>query len=167
MEEEHKSLKEKVDEAYRISKEVEEQHNKKKNKSWMPVWLGYKCRLGKNKAKRGYVIVQVIHENKNVDFVKCPIIDGTFKLTEKHGGTYHAVKDEDIFIYRNKPFLIQPISKLNPYNPLDGKNETYGQKHIIARMLNDVIKPKGMGGNWMWWIFILAIIGIAAYYFLK
>lgn len=151
MEQEEKSLKEEIKEL----KEIVKEDGKKKNKKFK---LPFKARLGNRAVRTGYVTVAIIRENKNIDFTKEPIVDLTIKLD---GDSFHALEEKDIFFYKNKPFVFQPKSKLNPYNPL-GKNETYGQKYIMARMEGDKIitkKKLGLGIS----IGALIIIGVIAY----
>ncbi len=93
-----------------------------------------------------------------VDFIKEPIIDGTIKL----GDSYHAVEEYDIFNYKGKPFIFLPKSKINPYNPLTGSHETYGQKYVMARMEGErIISKKQMG--WGISIGVMIIVGVIVY----
>jgi len=156
-EDKERSLKDEIKELNRITRESLE---KKKVKGFK---LPLRARVGKAKLRKGYIIVEVLNENKNVDFTRLPIIDGTIKI----GDTYHAVESLDIFEYKGKPLLIMPKNKLNPYNPIDGKNETYGQKYVMARLQSDTLKDKKGIGNLGWIIFILILVGAVAYYFLK
>ena len=127
-----KSLKEKVDEIYYS------EDRKKQKKFKIP----FKGRVGKSKLKNGYITVVSIEENRNLDFIREPIIDGTIKLQD----TFHAIDETDVFFYKNKPIVFQAKKKLNPFNPLEGLNETYGQKYVMARMEGDkIITKKSMG----------------------
>jgi hypothetical protein len=117
-----------------------------------------KARLGNSKIKKGFVTVAIINDNMSIDFTKEAIIDGTIKLND----TFHAVEDFDIFNYKGKPFVFQAKSKLNPYNPLEGKHQTYGQKYVMARMEGDKITAKKNLG-WGVSIGVLIIVGIIAY----
>jgi len=112
---------------------------KKKSKGIKPFRLPLKARVNKAKLSKGYVTVVKIEDNTGIDFIKEPIIDGTIKLDDD---TFHAVEEFDIFNYKGKPLIFQPKSKLNPYNPLKGSHETYGQKYIMARMEGDKITGK-------------------------
>lgn len=150
--EEEKSLKDELKEMRVLLRGEEEKKVKKFN-------LPFKARLSKGKVKKGYATVAVIRENKAIDFIREPIVDGTIKLD---GDTFHAVSDEDIFLYKNKPFIFQAKNKLNPHNPLSGKNETYGQKYIMARMEGDKIVGKKKIG-WGISIGALIIIAVIAY----
>lgn len=152
---EEKSLRDEIGELKEIIKETGGK-NKKKPKEFK---LPFKAKINNSKLKSGYVTVVKIEENRGVDFIREPIKDGTIKLD---GDTFHAVKEEDIFHYKGKPIIFQPKNKLNPYNPLQDKHETYGQKYIMARMEGDKITNKkkiGLGMS----IGVMIIIGIIIY----
>lgn len=130
----------------------------RKEKKVKPFRLPFKSRLSKSRLRRGYITVAVINDNMAVDFIREPIIDGTIKLED----TFHAVEEFDIFSYKGRPLIFQAKSKLNPYNPLEGTHETYGQKYIMARMEGDKIigkKKIGLGIS----IGILIIVGVIIY----
>ena len=148
MNDEDKSMREKVDAIYGAI-----EHGKIKKFK-----IPRKGKVSKRKMKDGYVTVVSIEENRNCDFTKEPIIDGTIKLKD----TFHAIDDKDVFFYKNKPVIFQAKKKINPYNPLSGKNETYGQKYVMARMEGDkIITKKPLG--WGLGIGGLIIAGIIAY----
>ncbi len=150
----------------KLTDAIKENLDKKKPKGMgIPFWL--KTNLTKGKLKRGYIIVFEVADNKHINIRKEPIIDGTIKLDN----TYHAIDDDDIFYYKNKPVIIQPKKRLNPHNvltneesPLAGDNETYGQPYIMAKMLKDVIKGKPKI-SWGMAIGILIAIGVGFYFF--
>ena len=152
MEQEGKTLKDEIRELKGILEQTKDSKDSK------PFKIPFKSKLSKSKLSKGYVTVAIIYDNKNLDFVKEPIIDGTIKLDD----TFHAVEDFDIFHYKGKPFIFQPKSKLNPYNPLEGVHETYGQKYVMSRMEGDKITGKkkiGLGLS----IGALIIVGIIVY----
>jgi len=123
--------------------------------------LPFKARVGNSKLKKGYLTIIVMNDNMNVDFIKEPIIDGTVKIDD----TYHAVEEFDIFNYKGKPLIFQPKSKLNPvnpFNPLTGEHETYGQKYVMARMEGERIVSKKQIG-WGISIGVLIIVGVVIY----
>ena len=86
---EEKTLKDEIRELKEI---VEQTKDSKKPKSFK---LPFKSKLNKSKLARGYVTVAIINDNKSLDFIKEPIIDGTIKLDD----TFHAVEEFDIFNY--------------------------------------------------------------------
>jgi len=151
MPDEDKTIKQELKELKEL---IEESTAKKQKKFRLP----YKARLNKRKLSEGYATVILINENKQVDFLKEPIIDGTIKIND----TYHALKDEAILSYKGKPIIIQAKRRLNPLNPLEGKHETYGQKYVMARMEGDkLVSKKGIG--WGISIGAIVIIGIIIY----
>ena len=148
--EEEPTLKEKVDALYYGQEKV-----RKPKKFKIPM----KARLNKGKMKKGYVTIVKFEDNMNIDFVREPIIDGTYKLD---GDSFHAVDSEDVFFYKNKPVIFQAKRKLNPSNLLKSEHQTYGQKYIMARMKSDsIIGKKKMG--WGAGIIGLVVLGIIIY----
>lgn len=153
---EEKSLK---DEIRELTSAVKDNLDKEKSKKFR---MPFRGKVGKAKLKRGYVTVIVMRGNKNIEITKEPIVDNTIKIED----TYHAVNNESVFLYKGKPLMIIVESKLNPYNPLAGKNETYGQKYIMAKMLKDQIAGKKM--KWSAALIIgIIVAGIVGYYFLS
>ena len=146
------------DELKELKEIINDSSTKKKSKSPRPFRLPFKAKVGNSKLKNGYVTVAVINDNMAVDFRREPIKDGTIKIED----TFHAVEEFDIFNYKGKPFIFQAKSKLNPYNPLRGDNETYGQPYVMARMEGDKITAKkkiGLGIS----IGVLIIVGVVVY----
>ncbi len=131
-----------------------EQGKKKPKKFRLP----FKARVGNKKMREGYATIIEIKENKVIDFRKEKIVDGTINLND----TFHAVESDGIFFYKGKPVIIQCKNKLNPYNPLDGEHETYGQKYVMARMEGDKLTLKKNLG-WGLSIGMAVIVGIIGY----
>jgi len=165
MEEKTKPLAEMVKELY------EDKHSDKKKKKFR---LPRKGKVSKGKIKKGFMTIQRIDDNGNVAFEKQRIKDATYQLST---GDYHTSNKKDILSYKGKPFVIQAVKKLNPYNPnkivdgkvvepLEGVNETYGQKYIRARMLADTIKVKGKGGRIIIWLLIGGAVLFGINYFM-
>ncbi len=141
----------------------------KKGKKEKKFRLPFRSKISNKKMREGYVTVLVIKDNRNIDFVKEPIIDSTFKLND----TIHALEDKNVFFYKRRPFIIQPKKKLTQYNPeiksdekdkdpLDCPNQTYGQKYVMARMESDKLTLKKQIG-WGLSIGVLIIVGIIVY----
>ena len=134
------TLKEKVDRLTDLL-EKKEEPIKKVKKFRMP----FKGRLSKRKLREGYATVLAISENNGADFKREKIVDGTVKL----GDTFHAVSELDFLTYKGRPLLIIPRKSKFPYNPNVVENDTFGQKHIMSRMVNEVIgtgKKLGLAG---------------------
>lgn len=136
-----------------IEKLLEDKNNKKSKKFKLP----WKAKVGNRKMREGYATIIQIEENMNIDFRKEQIKDGTIKLDD----SFHAVRGKDIFFYKGKPVIFQAKNKLNPYNPLEDKHETYGQKYVMARMEGDklTLKKKVGWGLSIGALIIAAIIG--------
>jgi len=152
--EETTSLRDEIKELKEIVVEEAKSKKKKPRKFRLPAV----ARVSKARLKKGFVTIAKIEDNKTVDFIKEEIIDGTIKI----GDTFHAVEDFDIFTYKGKPIVFQAKSKLNPYNPLEGSNETYGQKYVMARMIGDRIMAKKSAG-WAMGIGVVVVIAIIIY----
>ena len=153
IEEEKKlSLKEKVD----ILTEAKDKDNVKVKKFRLP----RKGKLSRSKIKKGYTTILRVDENGNVAFEKQKIEGSTYRLSTKE---CHVTNGKDVLSYKGRPFIIQPVKKLNPYYPNDAKNETYGQKQIMARMLNDVIRVKGAGAKPILWLIGVGVVVYIGY----
>ena len=136
-----KNLSQKVDQLLEIVGHGGLENIKKPKAFRMP----FKGKLGRTKLKRGFVTVIQIAENDAVSFTREVIEDGTIRLDK----TYHAVDDQDILTYKGRPLIIVPKKSNTPYNPNRVINNTYGQKHIQSRMLNETIntaKKLGFAG---------------------
>jgi hypothetical protein len=120
--------------------------------------LPRKAKVKGRKLKQGWIGTLSIDENRNISGNKVKLIDSAFK---DKNGVYHASDGREIFFWEGKfPVLIQPTWKTNPINldPKTEKNETYGDKYKMARMLSDAIKIKSQGsGSIIIWI----IVGLA------
>lgn len=158
MAENEKSMKEKLD--ILLEDKLEKDKAKFKERRFK---IPAKARVNRERVKKGYITVMTFKGNRNVDFVKKQIIGGTIKLEDKEPQSIHALRQEDMFFYKNKPILLQPKANLNPWNPLAEKNETYGQPLVMARMEGDKLTTKkGFGKTgWIVGIVILVIIGYA------
>lgn len=150
--ENHQTLKERVE-------SLEGKGRKGKGKKFL---VPFNARVGKKNMKDGYVSVVMIEDNHNIDFRKEKITDGVIQLDD----TFHAIDSNDIFFYKGKPFIFQPKRKQNPYNPLDGEHETYGDAYILAKMEEGKIAGKKRKLGWGLTIGGIVILGIIAYSFL-
>ena len=153
MEEEQKSMKEKVD---MIFNQIYQEKKKK-------IKLPRKTKIKKRKIKKGWIGILRIDENGNICGEKQKIIDSAIKLK---GGTYHASDGREILFLEGKyPVILQPTWKSNPLQirSQNERNETYGQKYIMARMLGDTIKVKAQGAKAILWIIGIAVAGYIAY----
>ena len=168
---EEKGIKETLED---INKKLEELPKEKEKKKLFR--LPSRAKVNKANLKKDYITIEAIGENREIFFTKEQIIDGTIKI----GDTVHAIDEFDIFTYKGKPFIHQPKTKINPWNPLsdylnterffEGKklnrNEIYGQKYVMSRMKNDMVSAKKPIGAWIW-IVLAAVAGVVIYAFIK
>lgn len=124
--------------------------------------LPRRAKVRKRKAKKGWVGIVKIDENNVARGEKVLLRDSSF--ITKSDGLFHATEGKEMLWWDGKfPVFIQEAKKVNPKNITfnEGKNETYGQKYIMAKMLAEAIKPKRGG-----WNIILILIAIGAGIFL-
>ncbi len=148
---EEKSLTEQV-------KELKEALNGIDKKTIKKLRLPAKAKVKGNKVKKGYLGCGKIGRNGALTFERIQIDEGAFTTSD---GSYHVTNGREILLWKGKfPIIFQEESKRNPVNFKfnDGKDETYGDKLILAKMLKDSIKIK-KGGN-MSPIIVIAIIGV-------
>lgn len=117
-------------------------------------WSG---KLSNGKLKQGYVTIIQIDENSALTFKKEKIQDSTVKL----GDTFHAIGQDDIMTYKGKPALIIAKKDKKSFNPNSTINNTFAQKHIMSRMMNEVIgtaKKLSLAGMSIGAIILLGVI---------
>lgn len=112
-----------------------------------PLKIMRKAKVTKRKAKKGWVGILKVDENGNISGEKVQLRDSAFMTRDK---LFHATDGREMLMYDGKfPCFIQEAKKDNPKKFLfnEGKNETYGQPYIMAKMLLESVKPKrgGMG----------------------
>jgi len=148
---EEPTLKEKVDILY-------ETNRPKTKKMRMPG----KGKVSKSRQKKGYMTIVRIDDNKNIAFERQKMDEGAYRLKQ---GSYHTSNEQAIYSYKGKPLVFQATKKLNPWNPLGGDNQTYGQKLIMARMIGDTIKVKAKGASIIVIVAVIAAIIFGINYF--
>lgn len=155
------TLKQKVDLLF-SQKEEENQPKKKTLK------LIRKAKVRKGKLKKSWVGILKIDENRNISGEKQQVEGATYRL---NNGTYHTLKGDEIFFWQGKfPVVIQPTWRDNPLSfTHEGlvKNETHGQKYLMARMMADTIKVKSRGGGIIVWIVIGIAVLVGINYFMN
>ncbi len=113
-----------------------------------------RAKVRKRKLKKGWIGVLKIDENRNISGEKQKILGGAYMTKD---GQYHVSDGREIFFWLGKfPLVIQPSWRNNPLqiDPKSEKNETYGDKYKMAKMLSDTIKVKSKGGNIIVWVLI-------------
>lgn len=122
-----------------ISKKLEEKEKPKKFK------IPYAGRVNNPQAKKGYVTVMRIGNNRQVSFTKMPIDEQTIMLDD----TPRIATTDEIIYYKNKPMIILPDWTVKPFSPSDNYDDTIkqnyasqGYKLLLNRMKREVIAPK-------------------------
>ena len=142
--------------------EIRKQNEPKKRVRKMR--LPRKAKVRRSKIKKGWIGIVKIDENGNLSGEKQRLEDSTIRLKEK---TYHSSDGSEIGFWEGKyPVIIQPTWRKNPLKIRQGqeKNETYGQKYIMARMIGDTIKVKAAAGaKGILYLVLAAAIGYGAY----
>ena len=132
--------------------------------------LPWGAKLSKANIKKNYVNVIYIKDNKDMNIVKLPIEDETVTID----GLPRVASSDYVMLLNGKPTIIQPSWSIAPFNPTKDITETEaqelsakGRRLVFAKMKNDIIAPKKMGGGMMIWIILgLAVLGIG-YYLMK
>jgi len=124
-----------------------------------------KAKVRKNKLKKGWIGIIKVDENGNISGEKQKLEDSTIRLKDK---TYHSIRGDEIGMWNGKyPVVILPTWRKNPIKMKRGeneKNETHGQKYIMARMLGDTIKVKAAAGaKTFLYVIIAAVVVYGAY----
>lgn len=132
--------------------------------------LPFKAKVGKNKAKKGWITVCFIDENRCVDFFKTQIDEGVIEDKKK---IPHLATTEYMLNYKNKPMLIVPAWNIEPFAPDKDHEEasqkdglTVGWRLLANHLESEQIKHKG-SANWMWIILGILAVGGLAYYGFK
>ena len=160
--EEEKSLKEVISE---LNETLKEQKAKKEKVRKFGIPFGAK--VGKAKVKKGWATVQIIRENRNVDFIKIPIEQQTAIID----GVPRIFTPDEMLSFKGKPFVILPSWSVKPFSPTDNYSETtkqgyaaQGYKLLLSRMKSEIVDgKKKMSGSIIWWIIGLAALGFIAF----
>ena len=154
----------------RILETMEELKEEKKGKKEKPFKLPFMSRVGKGAAKKNFVTVMVISENRNVDFKKLKITDQTIMLN----GVPRLATGESVLNFKNKPLMVIPEWSVNPFSPSDNYNNSLkdgsnsaGYRLLMARMQGEAIKLGKKIGGWGISIGVLVIGGIIAWALIK
>ena len=134
-----------------------------KKKPWKMPWKG---KLSKAKARKGYVTVIYLKDNRNMDFVRVPIDEQTTMVD----GSPRIATADDVFYHRGKPVIIQPSWSVKPISITDNYEETMkreygsqGYKLLLNRMKKEVLVTAKTIGSWAIILVVLAV-GALAYF---
>lgn len=118
--------------------------------------LPWSAKLGKKKIRNGWVIVCYINENKEVQFFKKKVEEGTII----HKEIPYLANSQYMLSYKRKPLLIVPSWSIEPFSANVNMSEaerlktlSIGYRYIYNRLRNTMLsEKKGFGG-------ILLIVG--------
>lgn len=168
---EEKTVKEELKEIKDLLGKTEE--TKQKEKKPKIFKIPFKGKVGKGKVKRNWVTVMDLYENRNVEFTRQQIQDQTIMID----GIPRIATPDNVFIYKNKPLIINLRWSVKPLSPSDtqylniaanykeieqkGLN-VKGYKVLMDRMKREALSTKK---SLPWWIWLvgLAIIGVGGY----
>jgi len=157
---EEKNLTQKVEEDHEFIENIKSGKIKRKE-----LKIPRKAKVKKAKLKKGYIGMIKVDENGNLSGEKVKIEGTIFNIKEN---TFHATNGQEILMWKGKfPVIIQPTWSRNPLElrKEKPKNETYGDKTVLAMMKKAVlVKKNAGGGKAIIWIVvaIAAIIAISA-----
>lgn len=129
--------------------------------------LPWRARLNKKQGKANYVTVMKINENRQVNFIKEPIIEQTIMVDD----VPRLASGEYVLNYKGKPLLVQPSWSVVPFSPSehykdslkDGSN-IVGYRLILNRMKLEAIKIGKKIGGWSIAIILGLIVGAIIIY---
>lgn len=157
---EEKTLIEKANAGYELSKLFEGLTEKEKEKAIKKLKLPRKAKVSKIKRKKGWIGILFANPNKVISGQKVKLENGTYRAKDDY---IRVTNGSEIAWWDGKyPFIWQRYDKLNPTNlfPKEGdKDEMYGQDLVKLRYKRDLIKEKKNGGMSMIMIIILLVGG--------
>ena len=163
--EEQKPLKV-MDMLEQISKKQDQLIQEKKIKKWK---IPGKARLSKGQVAKNYATFMVIKDNKEVDFIRNPIEDGTSVID----GFPRIATADFCLTYKGKPLYILPYWSMKPFSPVENYKETEkdkmnmtGRRLVLTKLRVDQIQKKKGNLPFGWILLGIAALGVG-YYLIK
>ena len=136
---------------------------------WSP-WIPFGAKVGRRKARKGYVIVFKVGYNKGSVFERQEIIDGTIMVD----GIPRPVYDNNIALYKGKKPMVIAFSWRIPLLDFSQDYEksfeaglgTKGWRVLLSRMKTEAVEEKKKMSGMLIFIIILAIAA-GAYFAIK
>lgn len=160
MSDEENNLKDMIKE---IKKQNEEILAGKEDKAFKLPW---KAKLTKGKIKKDWAIVQVINQNRNMDFIKAQIKDGCIEVA----GFPRIATTDYMLSWKGHPWIIIPEWSIKPFSPVENYEETVkekmnmsGRRGVLSTLEIEAIKKKGGFGIVGWIILGVIILGVGYY----
>ena len=128
----------------KLDKIIEQQDEEEKEKV-KEFKIPFFSRVGTRNAKKNFVTVITINENKTLAFSKKQICDGTIDIE----GVPRISAVEDVLYYKRNPIIIIPSWSLKPFSVEDKykqdvkeKTTTTGMKLLLTKMKLEIISGK-------------------------
>lgn len=164
-----------VKEELKVIKDLLEHKDEVNKKEKKPKFfkIPFKGKIGRSRIKKNWVTVLDLYENRNVEFTRQKIQDQTIMID----GVPRLATPDNVFIYKNKPLIINLRWSVKPVSPSDTQflniAENYkeiekkglnikGYKVLMDRMKREALTTKKPIPWWIW-IVGLAIIGVGGY----
>jgi len=142
---EDKSKLDRIEEMVREIKENESKREKKKEFKFP-----FRARVGAAKAKKNYITIMKVNENRNVQMSREPIVEQTVVID----GIPRLTTGEHVLTYKKNPLIILPSWNVIPFSPsrdyeesLKNGSNVAGFRLLMNRMQIEAIKlGKKIGG---------------------
>ena len=158
------NLRDEVKELRELLKPVEEVKKVK------PFKLPRRARVSRSQAKKNWVGVLKLNENRSIEPSKAQIEEQTIMLD----GIPRLASSEYIFHIGKHPVIIQPSWSVTPFSPTNSFEESLnngsnakGYKLLMNKMKLATVENKKQLGGWWKWILGIGLLGLIAYAFLS
>lgn len=151
----------------KMSKSLDKLNEEKETKKFK-FRLPFKARLTKKQARNNWVTIEYINENKEVNHIKAPIVEGVILVD----GVPHVPHPGSILSLKGKPYIVQPSWSTQPFIAKEEYDKAKGDgtmskgwKLILNRYKTEAIAIKKQWGMGTIIIGVLILGGIAWYAF--
>jgi len=107
--------------------------------------LPWKAKLNRKRLKDGLITVAYINENKEIDFIRVPVFEGSVMIK----GAPYIATSEYMLTYKGKPMILINAASAEPYSPSkhleDSEKKNLSQRGyriLLNSMKSEAIKPK-------------------------
>jgi hypothetical protein len=149
---------------------IEELLKSEKQEKEKKLKLPFKARVGKSKAKKGYIGILKLNENRTITPSKQKVEEQTVIVD----GVPRLATGDHIYYMGKFPIMILPSCSVEPLTStslfeksLESGSNIKGYSLIMNKMKLDVVGKKTFGGGWIKWIIIIGLIGLVIYAFIS
>ena len=145
-------------------KEIKELLKSEKKEKEKKLKLPFRARVGKSRAKKGYIGILKLNENRTITPSRQKVEEQTVVVD----GIPRLATGDHIYQMGKHPIIILPSNSVEPItssslfkDSLDNSNNTKGYSLIMNRMRLDVVAKKGLSAGWIKWVIgFLVLAGI-------